>query len=34
MTAIVFMFLPNLYSVIEGLPCVLAWFGVLIAMDL
>jgi TRAP-type mannitol/chloroaromatic compound transport system permease large subunit len=34
MTAILFVFLPNLYSVIERLQCALAWFGVLIAMDL
>jgi TRAP-type mannitol/chloroaromatic compound transport system permease large subunit len=34
MTAIIFVFLPNLYSVIEELQCAVAWFGVLIAMDL
>jgi TRAP-type mannitol/chloroaromatic compound transport system permease large subunit len=34
MTAIIFVFLPNLDSVIEELPCALSWFGVLIAMDL
>jgi hypothetical protein len=34
MTAILFVFLPNLYSVIERLQYALAWFGVLIAVDL
>ena len=34
MTAIVFVFLPSLYAVIEKLQYALAWFGVLIAMDL
>jgi TRAP-type mannitol/chloroaromatic compound transport system permease large subunit len=34
MTAVLFVFLPNLYSVIERLQGALAWFGMLIAMDL
>jgi hypothetical protein len=34
MTAILFVFLPNLYSVIERLQYALAWFGVLIAVGL
>jgi TRAP-type mannitol/chloroaromatic compound transport system permease large subunit len=33
-TAIIFVFLPILYAVIEGLKYALAWFGVLIAVDL
>jgi hypothetical protein len=34
MTAIVFVFLPSLYAVIERLQYALVWFGVLIAVDL
>jgi hypothetical protein len=34
MTASFFAFLPNLYAVIEELQWPVAWFGVLIAMDL
>jgi hypothetical protein len=34
MTAIVFVFLPSLYAVIERLQYALVWFGVLIAMNL
>jgi hypothetical protein len=34
MTAIVFLFLPSLYAVIERLQYALTWFGVLIAVDL
>jgi hypothetical protein len=29
MTAVLFVFLRHLYAVIEGMPCTLSWFGVL-----
>jgi hypothetical protein len=34
MLAIVFVFLPRLYAVIERLQYALVWFGLLIAVDL